>query len=96
MQLSPKDPLETVIITFDFSKLSGTITSAAFTVTRIDGAADSNPSAMLSGSASISGSQVKQKITGGVDGTSYKIYCLVDLADGQRLREEALMQVVSE
>ena len=36
---------------------------------------DSNPGAILSGAASISGSQVSQKVTGGVAGCIYKITC---------------------
>jgi len=74
--LSPKDPTETIAITFDLTNLVTTaIGSAVVTATHIDGPADSNTSAMISGAASISGFYVTQNITGGVAGATYMLRC---------------------
>lgn len=78
----PKDPGEIVILGFDFAALTGTPTSPTITVTRHAGAADAAPSAILSGSASITGTQVLQKVTGGTAGTDYLLRCEVDAPDG--------------
>lgn len=78
----PKDPDETIILGFDFANLTDTPTSPAITVTRHAGAADASPSAILSGSPSISGTQVLQKVTGGTAGTDYLLRCEVDGPSG--------------
>ena len=66
---------ETIILTFDYSKLLAageTIDSAEWTVSVIAGV-DANPSAMLSGAIAINGSNVSHKILGGIEGVSYQM-----------------------
>ncbi len=78
----PKDPGETVVLGFDFANLTDTPTSPTITATRHAGTADASPSAILSGSPSISGTQVLQKVTGGTAGTDYLLRCEVDGPSG--------------
>lgn len=77
-----KDPSEVLVVGFDFANLTTTPTSPTVTARRHAGAADSNPSAILSGAPSISGTQVLQKITGGTAGTDYLLRCEVDGPSG--------------
>jgi len=61
--------------TFDYSPVLGTtetISSATCTVEVKEGT-DPTPSAILVGSPSISGSQVAQRISGGLDGVIYRL-----------------------
>jgi len=85
MSFSPKTPTEQELFGFDFSRLlpSGvTISSAVVTATVIDGT-DADPSAMISGSATISGSLVSQLVIGGVAGVTYCLKCAATFSDGQ-------------
>ena len=61
--------------TFDYSPVLGTtetILSATCTVEVKEGT-DPTPSAILVGSPSISGSQVAQRVSGGLDGVIYRL-----------------------
>lgn len=61
--------------TFDYSPVLGTtetILSATCTVEVKEGT-DANPNAIKVGSPSISGSQVAQRISGGLDGVIYRL-----------------------
>ena len=73
----PKALGETVSLVFDFaSKLSvGETLSSATVVAAVWSGLDSSPSGIVSGSATISGTQAKQKVTGGVAGCIYKLTC---------------------
>lgn len=82
MQLSNKDPTETITVTFDFSALTSALSSPVVTCALVAGTADSNPSAMLSGSATVNGAKVLQKIAGGLDGATYDLRCSTNAADG--------------
>lgn len=75
---------ETVTIGFDLVNLlvtGETLGSTTFTATVISGT-DPSPSGLISGSASVVGSEVSQKITGGVDGVVYEIRAEVDTSVG--------------
>ena len=61
--------------TFNFSPIMGsgeTISSASCTVEVVSGT-DSNPNDIKVGSPSISGQQVAQRISGGLDGVIYRL-----------------------
>lgn len=76
-ELSPKLQGETTPRVFDFtSKLQPgeTISSAVVTASVWSGN-DSDPSAILSGSPTISGVQVSQPVTAGVLGCIYELLC---------------------
>jgi hypothetical protein len=81
---SPKDPRETIIVSFNFAALTSAPLSPVLTVARHAGADDPTPSAIKSGSPSVSGPRVLQAITGGVAGTDYVLTCQIDVADGSR------------
>lgn len=70
-----KDPAAVVTLSFDCSGLLATgetITSASIVATTVFGT-DTNPSAILSGLPTISGTTVKQVVQGGLDGRFYNL-----------------------
>lgn len=81
---SPKDPSEVIMLAFDFSALTTSPSAAVVTVTRHAGSADATPEAIKSGSATVSGSKVIQRVSDGVAGTDYLLRCQVDAPDGSR------------
>lgn len=95
--LPSKTTGETVAAVFPFlSQLAvgATILTAIVTSTTNSGT-DLSPSSMISGSASIVGSNVSQLLTGGVEGVLYYLVCTITTSDGQTLVMEAFMAVVS-
>ena len=72
---SEKDPGETITCGLDFVNIlaSGeTISTASLSITTYAGT-DTSASSLLSGSVSISGTQVLHNITGGLDGVTYRL-----------------------
>lgn len=92
---SPKDPGETVFLAFDFSALMTTgltlSTPVCTAVTR--SGTDAAPSAVLSGSPTITGSKLVQRVTGGVALATYAIKAQVDASDGSRFVLVGLLPV---
>ncbi len=85
---------ERVVVSCDFAKRLGQGVNlddgtAVVTATVLEGV-DANPSAILSGLPSVSGSKVLQFVIGGVTGVTYKLVFQVDTdeATPQRLIEE--------
>tara|TARA_R110000868_G_scaffold154071_2_gene380110 strand:- start:5356 stop:5661 length:306 start_codon:yes stop_codon:yes gene_type:complete len=68
---------ETVAEVFDFASLLsvGETISSATCVATVYSGVDASPSAILSGSATISGTKVTQKVTAGTLGVTYVIVC---------------------
>ena len=95
----PKDPVESIVVAFDFAKEATSITLGATPVTCAvfwTTTSDSNPSAILSGAASISGTvatQVLQRIIGGVDMTDYALRCTATNQSGDVLVVAAILPV---
>lgn len=85
----PKDPLEEITLTFDFSAVGDTASNPEVIVRTIKGV-DTNPSGMLSGSPEVSGPYVLQKVIGGITGCDYQIYCLADIGDDRPLIKATL------
>lgn len=86
---------ETVIETFDFtSRLSAaeTISTASVAATVYSGT-DSSPSSIISGSSTISGQKVTQKITAGTLGVVYKLLCTITTSLGQTLQLVAFLAI---
>lgn len=81
---SPKDSTEEILLAFDFTAVAATLAAPVVTIARHSGSRDTVAGAMLSGPASVSGSKVVQKITGGVDGASYVLRCEAEGPDGSR------------
>jgi len=78
---------ETQILTFDFtSRLTSaeTISTATVAATVYSGT-DASPSAIVSGTATISGKTATQAITAGVLGVTYKLLCTITTSLGQTL-----------
>lgn len=87
---------ETVTETFPFlSRLAvgETISTAVVTATTYSGT-DASPSAIISGSATISGSNVTQKITAGTLGVTYLLLCTITTSAGQTLSMSAYLTVI--
>jgi hypothetical protein len=84
---TPKRVSESEIFAVDYTALLGegeTITSAVWT-NSVKSGADANPGAMISGTASIEGSLVMQKLAGGVAGVSYWPICTAVTSMGQTI-----------
>jgi hypothetical protein len=85
--LSAKDPAEQIAVTFDFSAgiIGGeTITGTPSVTASATGGSDTSPSAILSGAPLVSGSLVMQTVVGGLDGSTYKLRCLITLTPSNR------------
>jgi hypothetical protein len=93
MNFTDKDPSEVVRLGVDFANLldtGETIIGATVTVRSASGVAQA---AMLSGDDEIDGSIVRQLITGGVTGTTYKVSFVITTSAGQTLVEGANLRV---
>lgn len=94
IEFDPKDPAEIVPLAVDFANLTATPASPVVTITRHSGPKGSpDLSAMLAGSPQIVGTEVRQRIQGGVAGTVYKVRFQVDNGDGDRFVEAGLLSV---
>lgn len=89
MNFSPKRPGETEVFTVDYVNLlraGEAIQSANWANSVLPGAAtDPSPAAMISGAASITGSQVSTILTGGIAGVTYQPLCTAITNMGQVL-----------
>ena len=94
--LGPKHPLEIKIIRFVFSgDIAGaTMLSSVAPVTSsvIDGT-DAAPQNIVLGLATISGSEVLQRITGGLDGVTYLLECVATDSAGNVHVAQAVVPV---
>ena len=75
---------ESELFSFDFSQVlapSETLSTATCSVTLMNGT-DSNPSAILYGSAAISGSKASQRIYNGVSECTYRLVMTVTTSAG--------------
>lgn len=95
-----KDPSETVTVTFLFGSeiLTGeTITGTpTCTCTLLSGPAaseDANPSAVLNGPCTVTGTNVMQSVTGGLDQNAYFLKCTAMLNSGRVLVRKASLPV---
>ena len=73
--LEPKNAGETLSLVFDFASqlIVGETVSSATASCSVYSGTDATPSSVLSGSATVSGTQVTQKVTGGTAGVTYVI-----------------------
>lgn len=96
--IPPKSPDEIISVTFPFLSqvpAGETISSATVTCAVYSGT-DASPSSMISGSDTITGTNVIQKITGGVEGVIYYLVCEANTSGGLRLQMAAFLAVVPE
>lgn len=88
LTLEPKYAAETKKQVFDFASLLAvgeTISTQVVTAAVYSGT-DASPSALISGSATASGTKVTQTITGGLAGVVYTITCSITTSLSQTLR----------
>lgn len=80
---------------FDFtSSLSAAVTLVSATCTAsVYSGNDASPSALLSGSPTVSGNVATQLTTGGVSGTIYSLLCKGTLSDGQQLDIQGFLAI---
>ncbi len=89
--------LETVVFDFTSRLTPAETLSTAVTTAVVYSGTDASPSAIISGSASISGQKVSQKITTvsvGVLGVTYDLVCTVTTSLGQTLKLSAFLTIV--
>jgi len=95
--LPVKDTSESVVVLFDFSKETASVSAPVVTCSvNWSNSSDANPSAVLSGSPSINGAnaaQVFQRVQGGVDLTDYALRCVAVAANGDILTVAAILPV---
>lgn len=94
--LSPKDPVEQIFYSMDFSALLAageTITSAQAAL-RVTSGADPAALLMLSGSPAITGGIVSQLIIDGVGGAVYLFSLRIVTSAGQTFIESAPLKVI--
>lgn len=98
--LDQKPPGATLLAVFDFvsalppastaTLTGGTVTATVWT--GVDGA----PQAVVSGAATVSGTKLTQRLTGGIAGVVYKLRISATTTDGQTLAMTAYLAVVED
>jgi hypothetical protein len=84
----PKRPTETETFAADFARLLATgetLSTCTCKVVLADDATEADIAAMKSGGATISGTKVLQKVTGGTDGVRYTLIFQAVTSAGQTL-----------
>ena len=96
-RLPVKDPAESRVVTFDFSKEATSVSSPACTCTVYwPAAGDPSPAAVLSGQPQVNGSnpaQVFQLVTGGLDVNDYALRCVALDQNGYPVVVAAILPV---
>jgi hypothetical protein len=92
-ELDPKDSQEVVDVAAPFAALLADIASHSVAVSVLEGGYDANPSALLSGAATVAGTTITQRITGGRPGTTYLIRFRAVNAAGLAYVREARLPV---
>lgn len=95
-ELAPKLLGESPNVKFDFAgRIAAGVTLSSPTVTAtVYSGTDAAPSNIISGAASVSGSIVTQKVTGGTLGVIYELLCQVTTSDSQTLQMVGLLAVI--
>lgn len=96
MTLSDKSPGEIIHVTFEMKNLTAAPLTPTVTITQLSGPADSNVATMAVGAPQISGTQVRQKVQGGLNGCNYAVKCQIDTTEGYRYVEVATLPVRNE
>ena len=96
--LPEKDPRESVVVAFDFSDEATALvgTPQVSCVVFAGNTTDATPGAMVSGSATPSGTQVLQRIQGGKSGNSYGLSCVATNSNGDTLVRAAVLPVLTQ
>lgn len=89
----PKDPSEITTVSFDFSSRTSAALSNPVVSITVRWGTETTATLAKSGSATISGSTVTQKFTGGADMNDYNLKCLADTASGDKVAVDCVMAV---
>ena len=92
-----KDTTETIPVVFPFAgklQFGETLSAATMSVTLMSGT-DANPSAMLSGSPTVSSPNVTQSITGGIAGNVYVVICACTTSASHTYSMECRVAVIT-
>lgn len=95
-QFFPKPQPASLLLSFDFLSdlaVGETISTKVVTSTVYSGT-DPNPSAMISGSASVVATLVIQKVTGGFTGNIYDLLCTITTNLGQTIQKAGYLAIV--
>lgn len=85
----PKRPTETELFAADFARLLGTgetISTCDCDIVLASDSTEADIAAMKTGAASITGTKVVQKVTGGTDGVTYTLIFTAVTSAGQTLQ----------
>lgn len=98
VELPPKITGSTQHVTLDFLSLlsTGATLSSATVTAAVWSGTDSNPSALVNGAATVSGTTATQSLAGGVAGTIYKLTWTATTSDSQTLVLVALLAVLGD
>lgn len=88
-----KAPIESVVIRFDFSSELTAVDSATVTVASHGAGTDPDLSSFLIGPPQISGTDVLQRIGGGIHGMKYRVRCVGQKSGGDTILREDLVYV---
>ena len=93
---APKLVGATRAVVFEFlgELVAGETLSTATVTAAVYCGTDASPSSLISGSASASGTQVSQKLTGGVEGVIYKLTCTITTSAGNTLVKTGFLAVI--
>jgi hypothetical protein len=97
IHLQPKVPTSVEKVVFDFiSRLGvGETISTQVVAAALYSGTDATPSAMISGTATASGTKVTQTITGGLVGNIYDLTCTITTSTGQTLTLSGFLAIES-
>jgi hypothetical protein len=95
----PKKPNELLNLSMDFSQKgwlkSGETIAACVWSAQVYSGSDPTPDAMISGAATITGTEVFQDVTGGIEGTVYLLLATITTNTGRTLVGRALLRVAT-
>lgn len=92
-EFTAKDPSEIVTLAFDFANLTAAPTTPVCSIAHHAGASDASPTAVLSGSPTITGTKLLQQVRAGVAGADYILRAQADTASGDRYVIAAILPV---
>jgi hypothetical protein len=83
-RLDPKDPAEKKLLVFSFANQveAGVAIASATVAVLVQTGTDATPAAMLDGVPLINGSDVLQRLQGGISGVDYHLRCLATDGSG--------------
>lgn len=86
-----KDPSDSIVVEFDFSAYAESVSAPVVTV-QVAGDVDPSPSSILSGSPTVEGAIVRQRLVAGLNGVDYFLQALA-VVDGNPLTVHAILPV---